>query len=87
MRRRVDVRWRLQPDDFKRQAEVQARLLKNAARYLKPGGRLVYSTCSIDHIENEAAEASGLKVEEIQRCLPWENGYDGALRHFSVPDF
>ena len=80
MRRRVDVRWRLQPADFKRQAEAQARLLKNAIRYLKPGGRLVYSTCSIDHIENEAViEASELKVEEIQRCLPWKNGYDGAF--------
>ncbi|NRB74447.1 MAG: 16S rRNA (cytosine(967)-C(5))-methyltransferase RsmB [Verrucomicrobiales bacterium] len=80
MRRRVDVRWRLQPDDFTRQAEVQARLLKNAARYLKPEGRLVYSTCSIDHEENEGViEASGLRVEEIQRCLPWENGYDGSF--------
>jgi len=80
MRRRVDVRWRLQPDDFSRQAEVQSRLLHNAAPYLRPGGRLVYSTCSIDHEENEAViEASGLKVEEIRRCLPWENGYDGAF--------
>tara|TARA_R110000850_G_scaffold102678_9_gene212175 strand:- start:376 stop:1602 length:1227 start_codon:yes stop_codon:yes gene_type:complete len=80
MRRRVDVRWRIQPDEFKRQAEIQARLLKNVAQLLKPEGRLVYSTCSIDRQENEAViEASGMQIDRIDRSLPWEDRYDGAF--------
>ncbi len=80
IRRRVDVRWRLQPDDFSRQAKLQSELLARVSNYLKPNGRIVYSTCSIDLEENEAViESSGLQVEEVSRCLPWEDGYDGAF--------
>jgi len=80
MRRRIDVRWRLQPDDFRRHAELQSRLLAAASRVLKPGGRLVYSTCSIDREENEdVIAASGMRQEKVERSLPWENGCDGAF--------
>lgn len=80
MRRRVDVRWRLQPGDFKRQAAVQSQLLSSVAKRLSPGGRLVYSTCSVDREENEAVvEASGLTVETIVRSLPWQDSFDGAF--------
>lgn len=80
MRRRVDVRWRLQPSDFKQQAEFQARLLASTAARLAPGGRLVYSTCSIDREENESVvEASGLTVEKTVQSLPWHDGFDGAF--------
>ena len=80
MRRRVDVRWRIQERDLPRQAANQAALLKAVAPLLKPGGRLVYSTCSIDATENEAVvEASGLTVEKIDTSLPWRDGYDGAF--------
>ncbi|MEM6279477.1 MAG: transcription antitermination factor NusB, partial [Verrucomicrobiota bacterium] len=80
MKRRVDVRWRLQPGDFATQAELQATLLQNVAPLLKPEGRLVYSTCSIDHEENEAvAEASSLQVETTRSFLPWQDGHDGAF--------
>ena len=80
IRRRVDVRWRLQPDDFSRQAKLQGELLARVSEHLKPDGRIVYSTCSIDHEENEAViESSGLQVEEVKRCLPWEDSYDGAF--------
>ena len=80
IRRRVDVRWRMQPDDFARQAKLQSQLLARVSEHLKPDGRIVYSTCSIDHEENEAViKSSGLQIEEMRRCLPWENGYDGAF--------
>jgi len=80
MRRRVDVRWRLQPGDFARVAALQMKILKNALRQLKPGGRIIYSTCSIDPQENRRLiEASGLKIEEIRESLPWRDGFDGAF--------
>ncbi len=80
MRRRVDVRWRLQERDFERHAAQQLALLRALVPHLKPGGRLVYSTCSLENTENEAVlEASGLRVEEVQASLPWRDGYDGAF--------
>ncbi|MEM1441517.1 MAG: transcription antitermination factor NusB [Verrucomicrobiota bacterium] len=80
MRRRVDVRWRLQTGDFERQADLQSSLLENVARFLKPDGRLVYSTCSIDREENEAvAEGSHLQVVSTASSLPWRDGHDGAF--------
>ncbi|MDF1824307.1 MAG: 16S rRNA (cytosine(967)-C(5))-methyltransferase RsmB [Verrucomicrobiales bacterium] len=80
IRRRVDVRWRLQPDDFGRQAAVQKELLKNTIPFLKPGGRIVYSTCSIDQEENEQViEASGLQIEKTISSLPWRDQFDGAF--------
>lgn len=80
MRRRVDVRWRLQPGDFTQLQELQLRILKNAATRLKPGGRIIYSTCSIDPGENlRLVESSGLAVEEVRETLPWRDGVDGAF--------
>ncbi len=80
MRRRVDVRWRIQPNDFREQSKIQSQLLGSAAAKLAPGGRLVYSTCSIDREENEAVvEGSGLTVEKTIHSLPWRDGFDGAF--------
>jgi 16S rRNA (cytosine967-C5)-methyltransferase len=53
MRHRVDVKWRLQEGDFQKHAKQQVALLHAAARLVAPGGRLVYSTCSLDAEENE----------------------------------
>ncbi len=51
-RRRVDARWRLRPSDPDRLARRAGRMLAAAAGTVKPGGRLVYSTCSIEPEEN-----------------------------------
>lgn len=83
MRRRLDVRWRLRPEDFAEQAATQRNLLEQAARHLAPGGRLVYSTCSLDREENEQvveafAADSGFAMVESVASLPWRDHHDGA---------
>jgi 16S rRNA (cytosine967-C5)-methyltransferase len=50
--KRPEVRWRLSPRDLVELPRMQARLLQAALERLKPGGRLVYSTCSIEPEEN-----------------------------------
>jgi 16S rRNA (cytosine967-C5)-methyltransferase len=85
MRHRVDVKWRLQENDFPKHARQQLALLGAASRMVGPGGRVVYSTCSLDAEENERVvqafveRAKGryeLVRSEISR--PWESGHDGA---------
>jgi 16S rRNA (cytosine967-C5)-methyltransferase len=85
MRHRIDVKWRLQSGDFQRHALQQRVLLEAAARLVAPGGRLVYSTCSIDPEENEGVVAAFLERAGGQFTLagqilskPWESGHDGA---------
>ena len=83
IRRRVDVRWRLQPSDIDDLAAIQTEILNNALPCLKPGGRIVYSTCSIEDAENTDlvkafAETHGLKLGKSVRILPTEHGTDGA---------
>lgn len=53
LRRRPDIRWHRQPKDVEELATLQGELLDHAASLLKPGGRLVYSTCSLESEENE----------------------------------
>jgi 16S rRNA (cytosine967-C5)-methyltransferase len=54
LRRNPDLKWRYGPDAVAELSVKQRRILADAARLLKPGGRLVYATCSILHEENEA---------------------------------
>lgn len=84
IRRRVDVRWRLQPSDIDDLAVIQTEILNNALPCLKPGGRIVYSTCSIEDAENTDlvkafAVTHGLKLGKTVRILPTEHGTDGAF--------
>lgn len=53
LRRHPEIKWRLEATDIGRLAEVQAALIARAARALAVGGRLVYSTCSVEREENE----------------------------------
>lgn len=54
LRRNPEIRWRITPADIEDLARRQQELLFNAARAVKPGGRLIYSTCSVEREENEA---------------------------------
>lgn len=53
LRRNPEIRWRLRVEDLARLAGLQLKLLDNAADLLKPGGILVYATCSLEPEENE----------------------------------
>lgn len=58
LRRSPDLKWRQTPETVAAQAELQQRILASAARLLKPGGRLVYATCSPLPQEDEAVAAA-----------------------------
>ena len=85
IRRRVDVRWRLQAPDIDKIAMTQRKILENAIVCLKPGGRIVYSTCSIEHTENlglvEAfiADHPELELVATRDALPFRDQTDGAF--------
>ncbi len=53
LRHNPEIRWRLAPCDIEELPRKQAAILANAAATMKPGGRLIYSTCSIEREENE----------------------------------
>ncbi len=72
IRRHPDVPHLKRPRDVPSAAEAQARLLANAARLLKPGGRLVFATCSLQpeegeaHLAARAAAALGLRLDPLR---------------------
>ena len=55
LRRRVDARWRIAPADITRLAKQGRELFEAAAKLIRPGGRIVYSTCSLEPEENGGA--------------------------------
>jgi 16S rRNA (cytosine967-C5)-methyltransferase len=85
MRRRVDVRWRLQATDFVRVQQRQIEIVRALVRLLKPNGLLVYSTCSLEPEENEEVvrrileSSPHLRLAEEERSLPFQDRFDGAF--------
>ncbi|MBQ9941564.1 MAG: 16S rRNA (cytosine(967)-C(5))-methyltransferase RsmB [Christensenellaceae bacterium] len=51
--RKPDIKLHKQPEELTSLAAVQKEILETASRYVKPGGRLIYSTCTIDRLEND----------------------------------
>ncbi len=84
MRRRVDLRWLIQPTEIERLRATQLALLKQAATVLKPGGVIVYSTCSLEPEENSEvvkefiAANPSFQLESERQLLPFADGVDGA---------
>ena len=71
LRRNPDARWRIGPEDPARLAEIQRAILRNAAATLRPGGVLVYSTCTLLPEENEAiVEAFLRESKSFRRAEP-----------------
>jgi 16S rRNA (cytosine967-C5)-methyltransferase len=85
MRRRVDLRWRLAPESFSRMQAEQLGIVRGTIPSLKPGGVLVYSTCSIEPEENEDVvrailrEFPFLKLGDQISLLPFRDEFDGAF--------
>lgn len=85
MRRRVDVRWRLGPTDFARMQKQQLEIIRAIVPLLRPGGVLVYSTCSLEPEENEevvrraVTELPILRLSGEKQSLPFRDGFDGAF--------
>ena len=83
LRRNPEIRWRLTNDDIQTFATAQKQFLLNAARVVKPGGRLVYSTCSVEREENEQVVEHFLQttpdfhVLKTLRTWPHREGSDG----------
>jgi len=74
LRRKPDARWRLAPDDPARFAALQRELVRRFAALVRPGGRLVYATCSVGPTENDevadfAAREAGLVPAPIGPLL------------------
>ncbi|MBR2126345.1 MAG: hypothetical protein IJ943_06390 [Akkermansia sp.] len=84
LQRRVDARWRLQPNEFDRLAALQLQILTCAAPAVRLGGRLVYSTCSIDYQEDRGvvdaflASCPEFRLVEDYLALPHREQADGA---------
>ncbi len=70
LRRNPDARWRVQPEDIQRLAELQTSILRSAAGALRPGGVLVYSTCTLLPEENERVVDAFLREHPSFRLAP-----------------
>ena len=85
IRRRPDARWRWNEDHLAQLVALQKEILEVAAAHVKPGGRLVYSTCSNEPEENAEQIAAFLAAHpdftEVGRyeSVPFETDHDGAF--------
>jgi len=70
LRRSPDLKWRQTPETVAAQARLQLAILTSAARLLKPGGRLVYATCSLLVEENEAVAQAFAQAHPDFAVLP-----------------
>jgi 16S rRNA (cytosine967-C5)-methyltransferase len=84
MRRRVELRWRIRPEEIQRLSRLQLSLLRRAASVVKPDGVVVYSTCSLEPEENAEVvrgfldDNPGFSIECERSLAPFTDGVDGA---------
>ena len=84
LKRQPDLKWRLKPAALDRARSIQAQLLAEYPKMLKPGGKLLYATCSILPSENQDQIAhflekrpGGYELLSQTNLLPSETGHDG----------
>ena len=85
LKRNPDAKWKLQPEFIDNIRKVQAEVLESYSRIVKPGGKLVYATCSVLPSENQEQVEKFLKTEngkkftfiKDQKILASESGFDG----------
>jgi 16S rRNA (cytosine967-C5)-methyltransferase len=85
LRRRADLRWRIEEGEIRKLATLQEKLLTAAAPFVKPQGILVYSTCSLEEEENQRVTERFTKfhpeftLEATRSSFPPRDGMDGAF--------
>ncbi len=85
------MRWRLKPTEFEHLIRLQTKLLIQAVERVKPGGVVVYSTCSIEPDENEGVVAvvaramRGLTLEAEHHSVPGRPSDGGYCARLRVP--
>lgn len=84
LRRKPEIRYRKLEDDGKALAEKQYEILQRSSELVKPGGRIMYSTCTVNRIENEGIteaflrqKGSQFQKETERQLLPGLDGTDG----------
>ncbi|WP_445457820.1 RsmB/NOP family class I SAM-dependent RNA methyltransferase [Flavobacterium sp. HNIBRBA15423] len=85
MKRNPDSKWKLQPEFIDNIKKVQAEVLQNYSKIVKPGGKMVYATCSVLPSENEEQVKHFLNTEagknftfvKERKVLAHQSGYDG----------
>lgn len=85
LRRNPDAKWKLSPASIQESMALQKEILHSYVDMLKPGGLVVYATCSILPSENErqvadflsSAKGSGFELLEEKKVLAHESGFDG----------
>ncbi|MFL6826193.1 MAG: RsmB/NOP family class I SAM-dependent RNA methyltransferase, partial [Bradyrhizobium sp.] len=85
IRRHPDVSWLRQEADIGALVGMQTRLLQKAVALLRPGGILVYCTCSLEPEEGEQAIAALLAAESAMRRVPIESGEVAGLEQILNP--
>lgn len=87
--RHPDIRWRVQPSDLARHAARQRALLRSLARLVRPGGRLVYATCSLEPEEGEDVIEAALAEGGQLRPVPppgWASVFGGTRFLRTLPE-
>jgi 16S rRNA (cytosine967-C5)-methyltransferase len=74
LHRHPDARWRRHPQQLPQTAELQSQILEKATTWIKPGGLVVYSTCTLNFQENEQVVADFLKIHPDWQLEPMEEG-------------
>ena len=89
LRQHPEIRWRRQPSDLANLATRQRSILAAAAGHVRPGGRLLYSTCTVASAENDdivdsfLTDTPGFEEDRSQKLGPAQGiGADGRLRTF-----
>jgi 16S rRNA (cytosine967-C5)-methyltransferase len=84
--RNPEIRWKLKPADIEDLHQRQVRILRNALGSVKPGGRLVYSTCSLEKRENEdVVTETGAQIHEMRYRIPGRDAGDGFFAAVLLP--
>ncbi|MEQ1952361.1 RsmB/NOP family class I SAM-dependent RNA methyltransferase [Mesorhizobium sp. CN2-181] len=86
VRRHPDVPWTKSPADIEKLAGLQRRLLDHAVRLLKPGGRIVFSNCSLDPLEGEEMVRQFLSQNTEFVTEPIDRGEFAGMDDFITPE-